>query len=91
MFIRKLEKGECWEHQGRWKCRSSALFECDHCHLEFIVHGLLQRVRRSYCSVDCTTEGNKATTARAIENRQRFLRTKYGISPAKLVELKAKK
>jgi len=75
MYIRKLEQGECQEHRHCW---TAALMECDYCRREYVVHRVLQRVKQSYCSVDCRQKGNELAIAKAIEGRKRFVRIKYG-------------
>ena len=77
MFLRELEPRECPDHRI---CRTAALFECDNCHGEFLVHGLGHRMKKSYCSPACRKTGSYATMARAEEAKKKFNRIKYGRS-----------
>jgi hypothetical protein len=77
MFIRKLEKGECTEHQGTWKCRTARLMECDECHNEFVIHAE-KAAKQSYCSPVCRTIGNRKAMARAEETKKKWVRIKFG-------------
>jgi hypothetical protein len=82
MFLRKLEKGECPEHQGKWKCRTARLMECDECHTEFIIHGETAAAQASYCSAKCGKKASDKNYKHGEEVRKKWNRIKYGRASA---------
>lgn len=86
MFIRAYEKGECPEHGTR--CSTAALFECDNCHHEFVVHGTYKRAQIGNCSQKCAIQSGYRTIAAAKEAKRKFQVLKYGRSYTKVTTTK---